>query len=103
MNKQLIDLVRKLKELDVTGDVYIQSIPRDINSAFFDNAYVNGLRLQKDMLMDLLFGEMVEDVSWFLYDFEAGKSTGPHCIAADGTEYFYHTDEDYYKYLENCK
>jgi hypothetical protein len=103
MNKQLIDLVKKLKELDVTADVYLQSIPKDINPAFFDNGYVNALQLQKDMLIDVMFGDMAEDVSWFLYEFEAGKSAGPHCITAGGTEYTYHTNEDYYKYLENCE
>ena len=102
MNKELIDVVRKLKELDNQGDKYLQSIPSDINSVFFDNTYVNALQMQKDMLINLVFGDMTDDVSWFLYEFEAGKSPGPHCITADGTEYFYHTDEDYYKYLESC-
>ncbi len=103
MNKELIDVVRKLKEFDIEGENYRMSIPSDINWVFFDNRYVNGLQMQKDMLIDLLFGDMADDVSWFLYEFEAGKSTGPHCITADGTEHFYHTDDDYYKYLENCK
>jgi len=102
MNEQLINVVRKLRELDNQGDKYIQTIPSDINSVFFDNIYVNALDMQKNILIESLFGDMAEDVKWFLYEFEPGKSPGPHCITAEGTAYTYQTDEDYYKYLENC-
>jgi hypothetical protein len=80
---------------------YLDSIPPDINSVFFDNAYVNNLAMQRDVLIEELFGDMAEDVFWFLYEFEAGKSPGPHLILADGIKYTFVTDESYYEYLKS--
>ena len=99
MNQELIDIVRKLKDLGTKQDEYIKTIPSDIGSAFFDNEYTYLISMQRDLLINQLFGDMADDVTWFLYEFEAGKSPGPHCILADGTEYVYNTNEDYYTYL----
>lgn len=101
MKQELIDVVRRLKDWDTKQDEYIKTIPSDIGTAFFDNEYTNLMSLQKDMLIRALFGDMAEDVMWFLYEFKAGKSAGPHCILADGTKYTYNTNEDYYAYLES--
>lgn len=103
MKKELVDIVRKLRSLDIKAETYINRIPTDINMIFFDNEYVNNIKTQKDLLINTLFGDMAEDINWFLYEFTAGKSLGPHCITSEGFEYTYHTDEDYYNYLENCK
>lgn len=99
MKKELVDVVRKLKNYDDEKSKYIESIPSDISSAFFDNTYTNAQSMQVDCLMEALFGNMIEDVCWFLYEFKAGKSSGPHCILKDGTEYTFNTNEDYYDYL----
>jgi hypothetical protein len=103
MKQELIDVVRKLKDWDTEQEEYLKTIPSDIKSVFFENQYTNLLSMQKDILIDQLFGDMAEDVLWFLYEFEAGKSPGPHCILADGTEYVYNTNEDYYAYLKECE
>lgn len=103
MKQELIDVVRKLKDWDTEQEQYIKTIPYDIASVFFDNQYINLMSMQKDLLISQLFGDMAEDVMWFLYEFEAGKSPGPHCILADGTEYVYNTNEDYYAYLKECE
>lgn len=101
MKQELIDVVRKLKYLDNEMDAYMKTIPNDIAIAFMDNTYVNNLYTQKEVLINALFGDMAEDVSWFLFEFQAGKSLGPHLITEEGKEYFYHTDEDYYEYLKD--
>lgn len=100
LNKQeLVNIVRKIRTLNNESATYITSIPSDICAAFFDNTYVNNLQTQKELLITSLFGDMAEDVCWFLYEFTPGSSAGPHCITPDGTEYVYRTDEDYYDYL----
>lgn len=100
LNKQeLVNIVRKIRTLDNESDAYTSSIPSDISAAFFDNTYVNNLQTQKELLITALFGDMAEDINWFLYEFTPGSSAGPHCITPDGTEYVYRTDEDYYDYL----
>lgn len=103
MNEQLIDTVRKLKDWGTEQEQYIQTIPLDIRAVVFDNEYTNLLCLQKDALINQLFGDMADDVMWFLYEFEAGKIAGPHCVHPDGTQYVYNTNEDYYTYLRECK
>jgi hypothetical protein len=55
--------------------------------------------MQIDILMNELFGVHAEEVYWFLYEFQEGKSSGPHAIEADGTKYTFKTNEDYYEYL----
>jgi hypothetical protein len=100
MKAELIDIVAKLKEYDIEQVAYLDSLPVDISSAFFDNKYTNALSAQRDLLIKALFGDMSEDIEWFLYEFEAGKSPGPHCILANGKAYTFKTNEDYYNYLE---
>ena len=101
MKPELIDVVRKLKDWDTEQSEYLDTIPPDINSVFFDNTYVGLMGKQKDLLIQHLFGEAAEDILWFLYEFTAGKSPGPHCILANGTEFTYTTNEDYYEYLRD--
>ena len=99
MEQKLIDVVKRLKTDEEEMSKYLDSIPSDIRDGFFDNFYANAQVLQRDYLVDVLFGVMAEDVQWFLYEFIAGKSPGPHCVLPDGTEFTYNTNEDYYEYL----
>jgi hypothetical protein len=103
MTPELINVVRMLKHYDTKQNEYLDTIPSDINSVFFDNTFVDLLARQKDLLIEHLFGEHAEDVTWFLYEFSEGKTPGPHCRLADGTEYTYNTNEDYYEYLKGLK
>ena len=100
MDKELINIVRTIKNLDEQAMEYADSIPIDLRLFVMDNEYVNIMSRQKDLLLEGLFGEYAEDVCWFLYEFKAGKHKGPHLILADGTEYTYNSNEDYYEYLE---
>ena len=99
MKQELILVVRHLKEMQEKMEQYISSIPPDLNSVFFDNVYVNCLQVQTDRLIGELFTESYEDIFWFLHEFEAGKTPGPHIIHKDGTEFTFNYNEDFYKYL----
>lgn len=101
MKPQLINTVRELKQLNKQRLEYLEKVPNDIACFLIDNAYTERLRQQVDLVIAQLFGDMAEDVCWFLYEFEAGQSPGPHVILADGKAYTYITDEDYYEYLKN--
>jgi len=50
-------------------------------------------------LIGELFTESYEDIFWFLHEFEAGKTPGPHIIHKDGTEFTFNYNEDFYKYM----
>lgn len=100
MKKELIAIVKQLRCEQNVQDEWLNSLPNDLHSAFFDNAYVNSICIQRDVLIEAAFGNCKEDVFWFLYEFNICKTTGPHIITQDGTEYTFNTDEDFYKYLE---
>lgn len=78
------------------GSAWIDSMPSDINSAFFDNTYVNSLDTQISLTQKMLFGDLYEDISWFLYEWNPkhGVITMP-----DGTSYNIQTLDDYISYL----
>ena len=99
MKNEMILVVRHLKEMQEKMEQYLSSIPPDLNSVFFDNVYVNCLQVQTDRLIGELFTESYEDIFWFLHEFEAGKTPGPHIIRKDGTEFTFNYNEDFYKYL----
>lgn len=103
MKPELIDVVRKLKQLNNQRLKYLEKVPADIACFLIDNSYTEALQKQIDLLVESLFGDMAEDVSWFLYEFEAGRSPGPHLILGNGKAYTYITDEDYYEYLKDEK
>lgn len=53
-------------------DAYFDKLPADINMAFIDNYYVNNLLFERDILIDAVFGEHAEAVSWFFYEWKPG-------------------------------
>lgn len=95
--KQFKKLVSELYALDKEREAYIRSIPSDINAAFFDNTYTRTSGMQFDLVMQALFGDIYEDVCWFLYDC---KFTGPNQIIVDKREYEIKSLEDYFDYAE---
>jgi hypothetical protein len=99
MKQSKIELVKFLKDGVEASNVYVDSIPRDIRTSVFDNTYSD---IQDKMVNELVkahFKTMATDVFWFLYEFTAGKTAGPH-VSIDGVDYYFNTNEDYYKYLE---
>ena len=101
MKTELINVVKQLRKLMQRQDEYIDSIPREFQEVVQDNEYSNCASMQVDIMLQALFGtKYYEEVCWFLYEFEAGKSKGPHVRLPCGTHYCFLTDDDYYTYLE---
>lgn len=101
MKQNLIDIVRTLKDSLTKQDTVLSNAPGYYGIAIMDNPYVDEFKVQLSALMPALFGEANDDINWFLFEFTAGKSPGPHCIEKNGTAHTYHTNEDYYTYLKN--
>ena len=95
----VVSTVRQIRALMLQQDAYVDSLPADIRVFVFDNAYCDLKDRQNSILAEALFGDLYEDIAWFLYEYVPG-STGPHAQLADGSEFTFHTDEDYYTYLE---
>ena len=73
MNRE--QLFRKLYELKQQRHAYLDTIPQDIQSAFFDNAYVSTLDTTIEILLEKVFGE-VYGIEWFLYEWKPGMEVG---------------------------
>ena len=99
MNKRKIAVVKALKDLQEQGGEYIDSVGSEFIGIIMDNEYCNTRGLMIDVLSRAFFKDMDCDVSWFLYDFKAGTTIGPHLITSDGINWTFHTNEDYYEYL----
>lgn len=74
MNKK--ELFRELYKSKIDNDAYLETIPKDINTAFFDNKYVNNLEQDKANLIKLAFGEHWYSIEWFLNEWKPGYEVG---------------------------
>lgn len=101
MKKELIDVVRKIRNLNKQQEAYVDELPVDIQDMVDDNAYVNELSMK--ILMSALFGKVVvKDIFWFIYEYKQG-SPGPHASLDSEDTITFNTDEDFYKYLEGIE
>jgi hypothetical protein len=103
MKPELIEIVRKLRDYEKRRDEYLYALPNDVRNFLMDNQYTNMQDMKSQELLEALFGEDIDAVYWLLYDYDSVKDDGPHITHADGTEYTFETDEDYYKYLEELE
>ena len=103
MKPELIEIVRKLRAYDLARDAYLKAIPSDMCNFLLDNKSTEMQDLRAQFLMEALFGDALEDVYWFLYDYDNIKDRSPHITHADGTEYTFKSDEDYYEYLKGLE
>lgn len=82
-------------------DKYLESIPRDIEEAFFDNAYANSLACVNDVLVRALFDEASEDVIWAIWEC---KFKGEEIIVPSNIElprvYKISSVDDYLEYVK---
>lgn len=99
MKPEPIDVVRFLKNSIANQDKYINKLDWTFSTVVIDNEYAQEHAEQVGYLISALFRDNLEDVLWFLYEFEAG-SAGPHLVLQDGTQYTFTTNEDYYEYLK---
>jgi hypothetical protein len=97
---KLVDLVRELRKQQIIGTEYLGTLPHEFQTLLIENKHAESMWEAQSHLLKAVFGEWYEDVYWFLWEFTPGKTPGPHLALADGTEFVYNTDEDYYAYFE---
>lgn len=83
----------KIIDLENQQNKWINSLPNDISSVFFDNYYVTSVRKQYDETLKLVFGDWFDDLTYFLYE------KAPHQITTDKNEYVINTVKEYVDYL----
>lgn len=82
-------------------DKWLESLPNEISTAFFDNTYVNTILNSAMDLFKLHFDNdtLYSDVEWFLYEWQPGFD-----IRVNDKEYVINNKADYISYLkENYK
>jgi hypothetical protein len=101
MKTELIDVLKKIRKLNTDQDSYLDSVPRDLRCSVFDNKFAELEGLKYDMLMQTLFGDLYEDVCWFLYEFNPNNLSinSPHIVDND-KEYTFKSDDDVYEYFK---
>jgi len=82
------------KEINIK---YIDSIPRDIVSAFFDNEYVNNIAITaENTLITLLGPDLYDEYTWFFWDWKPG-----YTIEIQDHKYIINNIDDFMEYLVN--
>lgn len=66
------ELFRNLVKLYATSDSWLNTVPREINSVFFDNPAMDAMYNANTMLIREYFGEHAEAVEWFIYEWKPG-------------------------------
>ena len=100
MNDELLEVLKKLRTLQKEQDAYLATVPRDLQPFLFDNEFVNKSDSMICALTSALFGLYIEDVNWFLYEFDNVKESLVHVVDND-VEYTFKTDEDFYEYIKS--
>lgn len=80
MNK--IELFKLIHSEFVKRNNYLDTIPNDIQTAFFDNVYTGSYSLMHDKFITEIFGDNAESVFWFLYEWQPGFEV---CVGNDTT------------------
>jgi hypothetical protein len=79
------DFVKILTVLDKQNqirDTWIDTVPSEINAAFFENTYVNSLCREIGFLKEQLIpATLLYDIDWFLY--EVNRETGSIAVQND--------------------
>lgn len=100
MNNELLEVLKTLRNLQKEQDAYLTTVPKDLQPFLFDNEFVNKSDSMICALTSALFGSYLEDVNWFLYEFDNVKNSLVH-VLENGVEYTFKTDEDFYEYIKN--
>jgi hypothetical protein len=95
------ELMLQLKNYEAKADAWLDTVPREINSVFFDNPYVDALHHTKDVLLSALFDKPLRDeVDWFLYEWAEDKDVSLRTISyPSGPTYVINTLDDFVNYL----
>lgn len=97
------EVVTKLYNFKLQNDKYMENIPSDINEFVYANTYVENLLKMYDTIAKKYFGDMYEDINWFIYELTDNikayeNNDNPNIISANGAEYWINNLETYLSY-----
>lgn len=89
-----INLFRQIYKQTQAGDAWLDTVPKSINSAFFDNEYASALQMQNDLMRAAIFGADTASIEWFLYEWKPGME-----VAHNGVTSTIDTIDDYVEWI----
>lgn len=106
MNTQ--QLIIELHNHHLRGSRWLDTVPPEINSVFFDNTYVDSLQQCLEIMMKAHFSdELLQELQWFLYEWDKDHPIALRTITfPDNTTYIINNVQDYIEYLQRqgyCK
>ena len=69
-------LLRTLHQNEMERNEYLDTVPPDLQSAIFDNTYVNKVWEDNTILLKEVFGDQYLAVEWFLHEWKPGYNVG---------------------------
>ncbi len=70
MNKEKI--FRKLYQNQLDRENWLNSIPYEVQMVFWNTPYVDSYIRDRDMMMEYVFGEHLDAINWFLFEWQPG-------------------------------
>lgn len=70
MNREKI--FRKLYESHLRRERWLNSIPSEVQMVFWNTPYVDSYVRDQTVMMEYVFGEHLDAVEWFLYEWQPG-------------------------------
>lgn len=105
MQKELIDVIREVRQLCNMQRDYLVDTPQDVNAFLHDNEYASYQEIKMGIFEQALFGEHLDMVRWFLHKFEPrrGRRNNASYIDNSGVKHTFTCDEDVLDYMAaNC-
>jgi len=96
-----LELLKQLRQLQQAEYAYIASLPADISTAVACNGYTDCLQRANSLLMEAAFGSSYGDAMWFMWEYSPDSAC--HIVEADGTEWCFGSDDEFYTYFEGLE
>lgn len=96
--EQFKELVTLMIQEQVKQDEYLDKIPDDLKDSVFDNQYTNSLGRCNDKLAEVAFGDLWEDVAYFLYERPILSNIGK--VVVNDVTYEFSTIDEFCDYMK---
>ena len=97
--EQFENLVWFLDKENLERDEWVNTVPREINSVFFDNPYVESQYNVIEFLLENLLSDyrLKEVLDWFLYEVNRDKGS---LVKVDDEEFLIRTVDDFLVHMK---
>jgi hypothetical protein len=66
------NIFRKLYQNQLDREKWLNSVPSEIQMVFWSTPYIDSCIRDRNMMVEYVFGEHLDAIDWFLYDWQPG-------------------------------